>query len=220
MARGFDIAEEQIARAEATAAELSRLPGVDLTFEVGDLTQPLPEADGSIDLTVCLYSVLSHLRPGVLPRIAAELARVTRGHLVATVRPVGSPPSIFVDTIEKAYSFEQDNAHDRCKVELADGRRFTLDIHLFTVSELRALFAPHLDIEALRGLDLFHSRFKSDPRWNPPSLDDQERLCHELSRIEKACAGRPEFIEHAAHLLLVARGRSGPECSTERLPRA
>lgn len=208
-ARGFDIAQAQIERARLLSRNLSGLPDVDLEFRVGDLSSRLPEADASVDLTLCLYSVLSHLQVAKLPQISAELARVTSGYFISTVRPVGSPPSVFVDSIEKAHHFKQDNAHDRCDIELSDGRCFTLNIHLFTASELRSYFAGYFEIEALRGLDLFHSRFTPDPRWNPassPLADDQ--LSEELSRIEEIYASSPGFIEHAAHLLLVARRKT------------
>ncbi len=112
---------------------------------------------------------------------------------------------MFVDTVENAQQFRQDNVHDRCRVELFDGRCFTMNIHLFSASELRGYFAGDFDIETLRGLDLFHSRFALDPRWNPliPSLVD-DQFDGELSRIEEAYAASPRFMEHAAHLLLVA----------------
>lgn len=204
-ARGFDIAEAQIERARASSSDLTGRPEVSLTFEVADLCDGLSENDCSVDLTVCLYSVLSHLEIIRLPRVAQELARVTRGFFVTTVRPVGSPPSVFVDSVENAHSFARDNLHDRCKVELYDGRCFTMNIHLFTAEELKGYFASDFEIEVLRGLDLFHSRFALDPRWNPPipALTDRE-FDGELSRIEEAYATSPRFIEHSAHLLLVA----------------
>jgi SAM-dependent methyltransferase len=204
-ARGFDIANAQIERARLLSRDLANLPEVKLTFEVADLCDRLPEKDNSVDLTVCLYSVLSHLEIIRLPWIAQELARVTRGFFVATVRPIGSPPSVFVDTIENTRQFRQDNIHDRCRIELFDGRCFTMNIHLFSASELRGYFSGDFEIEVLRGLDLFHSRFALNPRWNPliPALDD-DQFDGELSRIEEAYAASPRFIEHAAHLLLVA----------------
>jgi SAM-dependent methyltransferase len=204
-ARGFDIAAAQIERARLLSRDLADLQDVALAFEVADLCERLPEEDASVDLTVCLYSVLSHLEIIRLPWIAQELARVTRGFFVATVRPIGSPPSVFVDTVENAQQFRQDNVHDRCRVELFDGRCFTMNIHLFSAEELRGYFSGDFEIETLRGLDLFHSRFALDPRWNPlvPALSD-DQFDGELSRIEEAYAASPRFIEHAAHLLLVA----------------
>src|SRR5580693_7011689 len=60
-ARGFDIAQAQIKRAQLAARNLSGFPGVNLTFDVADLADRLPESDASVDLTLCLYSALSHL---------------------------------------------------------------------------------------------------------------------------------------------------------------
>lgn len=91
------------------AKDLSGISGVDLTFDVADLTGELPEADASVDLTICLYSVLSHLPIARVPKVSAALARVTSGYFIATARSVGSTPTIFVDSIEKARHFSHDN---------------------------------------------------------------------------------------------------------------
>jgi hypothetical protein len=56
---------------------------VNLTFDVADLAGELTEADASVDLTLCLYSVLSHLPVASLPKISAEVARVTSGHFIS-----------------------------------------------------------------------------------------------------------------------------------------
>jgi SAM-dependent methyltransferase len=204
-ARGFDVAEAQIDTARRMAHELARQPCVDLTFDVADLTRPLPEADGATDLTLCLYSVLSHLPAASRPAVVAELARVTRGHFVATVRSVGSTPSIFVDAVEKARDFQYDHARDLCRVELLDGRRFALRFHLFTAAEFRDCFADRFAIEDLCGLDLFHSRFVPDPRWNPLSPASDRASQDHLDRLEDAYARTPGLMEHANHLLLIGR---------------
>jgi SAM-dependent methyltransferase len=112
-ARGFDVSRAQIRHARALARELASFPGVSLTFEVADLQDPLPEPDASVDLTLCLYSVLSHLPVTSLAEASCELARVTGGRFVATVRPVGSTPTIFVDSIQKARRFQRDEREDR-----------------------------------------------------------------------------------------------------------
>ncbi len=182
------------------------LPGIDLTFDVADLTGRMPEADASVDMTLCLYSVLSHLPVAALTNIAAELARVTAGHFITTVRPVGSPPTAFVDSIEKVLRLKQDHIRNQCEIELNDGRQVAFGFHLFTALELRGHFSPYFDIEDLSGLDLFHTRFMPDPRWNLPFSEDR-RLSDELDRLELAHAANPEFINSAAHLLLVARRR-------------
>jgi SAM-dependent methyltransferase len=207
VARGFDVADAQIQAARLTARDLARLPGVDLTFDVADLTAPLPEADASVDITLCLYSVLSHLAVARLPDVAAEIARVTRGHFITTVRPVGSPPTIFVDSIEKARHFQHDHPQNQSEIELYDGRRFTVRFHLFDALELRGCFADCFVIEDLRGLDLFHSRFALDPRWNPGSVQIEHPFGDQLTQLEDAYSQTPGFMERATHLLLVGRRR-------------
>ena len=79
-ARGFDIAQAQIQRARLLARNLSSLPGVNFTFDVADLTGRFPESDASVDITLCLYSVLSHLPVASLTDVSIELARVTSRH--------------------------------------------------------------------------------------------------------------------------------------------
>jgi hypothetical protein len=149
------------------ARDLSTLPGIDFTFDVGDLRSGLPESDGSVDLAICLYSVLSHLPAAALPEVAREIARVTSGYFITTVRSGGSPPSAFAHSMEKIRQLKQDHARNECEIELWDGRRTSFASHLFTACELRSHFSDHFHIEDLRGLDLFHSRFVPDTRWNP-----------------------------------------------------
>jgi SAM-dependent methyltransferase len=206
-ARGVDIAAEQVRRARRMAASLAKLPGVDLRFDVADITGRLPEADASVDLTLCLYSVLTHLPTAGLPAVADEIARVTSGHFIATVRPVGSTPTAFVEPMDKVVRLAHDEATDRCEIDLCDGRAIVCDAHLFTAAELRAYFAGRFDIEELRGIDLFHTRFAPDPRWNPRSLKASGAMDEELTRLEEEHAHMPEFMDRAAHLLLVARAR-------------
>jgi hypothetical protein len=146
--------------------------------------------------------------------ISAEFARVTSGHFVASVRSVGSTPSILVHSIENARRFRYDTNRDRCEVELSDGHRIELDFHLFTAAELRGLFSEPFHIEEIRGLDLFHSRFVSDPRWNPPSLAFDSNFYGELEKLEETHSTRPGFIDRANHLLLVANLRRGAPKTT------
>jgi hypothetical protein len=152
-------------------------------------------------------SVLSHLPVASLPKISAEIARVTSGHFIATVRSVGSTPTISVDSFEKARHIKLDNSRDRCEIEFCDGRQIVLSFHLFAALELRSYFLAHFDIEDLRGLDLFHNRFAPDPRWNPASLAVDNRLSDELERLEESYATSTGFMESATHLFLVARRR-------------
>ncbi len=207
-ARGFDIAQVQVQRARSMASDLSRLPGVSLAFDVADLGAPLPEANASVDLALCLYSVLSHLPASVLTNISAEMGRVTSGHFVTTVRAVGSTPTAFVDSMEKTLRFKRNHDEDQCEIDLKDGRQIAMSCHLFTASELRSYFSDDFEIEELRGLDLFHNRFMPDPRWNPPSLKADSWLLGELARLEETYAADPVFMDRATHLLLTARRRT------------
>jgi SAM-dependent methyltransferase len=207
-ARGFDVAQNQIQTARRMTRNLTGCPGVDLAFDVADLKAPLPEADASVDITICLYSVLSHLPMSSLPKVAAEIARVTKGYFITTVRPIGSTPTIFVDTLEKARYFQLDHALDRCDVELNNGRRIALPFHLFTAKELTNCFAGQFDIEDLCGLDIFHNRFLPDPRWNPTPFHVNPQLSDQLAELEQAYARDLCFRERASHLLLVARRSS------------
>jgi SAM-dependent methyltransferase len=207
IARGFDIAQVQIQRARLAARNLSSLPGVNLTFDIADLADRLPEPDTSVDLTLCLYSALSHLPVTSLKDISTEIARVTSGHFITTVRPIGSTPTAFVDSVENVRRLKQDHVRDRCEIDLSDGRHMAFGFHLFTAVELLNYFASGFDIEDLRGLDLFHSRFMPDPRWNPICRPGDSQLADELARLEKAYATSPEFMDRATHLLLVAHSR-------------
>jgi SAM-dependent methyltransferase len=206
-ARGFDIAQGQIERARLAARNLSALPGVNLTFDVGDLTDRLPESDVSVDLTLCLYSALSHLPVESLKGVSTEIARVTSGYFITTVRPVGSTPTAFVDSVENVRRLKLDHVLNHCEIDLSDGRRLAFGFHLFTAVELRNHFAGYFTIEDLRGLDLFHCRFMPDSRWNPVRSPDCGSVPDELERLEEAFATRPEFMDRAAHLMLVGQSR-------------
>jgi SAM-dependent methyltransferase len=202
-ARGFDVAETQIEAANSMARELRGISGLQLSFDVADLQRPLPEKDRSVDITLCLYSVLSHLPRAHLPQVASEIARVTRGHFIATVRSIGSTPTVFVDTIESARQIMLDHDRDQCDIELRDGRQFTLPFHLFSPSELRRVFMRHFEIEDLLGLDIFHGRFSLDRRWNPAPCSFDPRSARLLAVLEDQYARHPSLMERATHLMLV-----------------
>lgn len=204
-ARGFDIADGQVKRARELAANLSDLSGISLSFEIADICAPFREADGSVDLCLCLCGVLNHLPAAALATVFGEVARVTRGYFVTSVRAVGSTPTVYVDAIERARCFQQDNRSNWLDVEFQNGRRVSLRSHLYSAAELRSLVGAHLDIEDLSGLDLFHGRFAGDPRWNPLEVRVNEKLAGLLDRLEADYARNSEFIDHATHLLLVAR---------------
>jgi hypothetical protein len=151
-----------------------------------------------VDLTLCLYSALSHLPVENLKDVSTEIARVTSGYFITTVRPVGSTPTAFVDSVENVRRLKLDHVLNHCEIDLSDGRRLAFGFHLFTAVELRNHFAGYFNIEDLRGLDLFHCRFMPDSRWNPVRSPGGGSLPDELERLEEAFATRPEFMDRAA----------------------
>jgi hypothetical protein len=123
------------------------------------------------------------------------------------VRPIGRTPTAFVDSVEKIRRLKQDHAKNLYEIDLSDGRRVAFSLHLFTAPELQNYFASCFDIEDLRRLDLFHSRFIPNARWNPTCSTAGDQLVDELVRLEEDYATKPGLIDRAAHLLLVGRKR-------------
>src|SRR5712671_4219037 len=193
-ARGFDIAQAQIQRARLATQNLSSLPGVNLTFDVADLADRLPGADASVDLTLCLYSALSHLPVARLPDISKEIVRVTSGYFITTVRPIGSTPTAFVDSIEKVRRLKQDHVRDRCEIDLSDGRHIAFSFHQFTAVELLNYFASGFDIEDLRRFKI--PFFRAGPRSATAALV-QICLCNVNVAID--LPGLPQIPVPATH---------------------
>ena len=65
------------------------------------------------------------------------------------------------------------------------------------------LFRPHLQQATLFGLDVFHSRFATDSRWNPATFDGEAEFASDLDVLEYRYASDPRFINRAAHILLI-----------------
>lgn len=204
--RGIDPSPGMIALSRQAAAAVED-SAIGLAFEVTDLHSALAsEDDHAADLVLCLYGVFNHLAHPLRASAAAALARVNGGTLIVTARSVGSLPTIYVAGIEQATRFTQDNDADRMEVDLADGTHLAFDSHLFSARELAALFEPHCPIRELAGLDIFHSRFKHDPAWNPAGANDAA-TADRLARLETLCAEDEVLIDSAAHILLVAEPR-------------
>lgn len=203
IAHGVDIAETQLHRARALSRGLAELDGVQLTFAQGDLRSDFtaPQAD----LCLCLYGVLNHVPVPELSDAMRRMAQRTGGYFIATVRAIGSQPTVYVDELSAALRFHQDNLIHRLDVEFANGRRASFQSHLFSRAELSRLVSSGLEVEDIRGLDLFHGRFASDPRWNPKTAAPLGRLSQELGRLEERYCRDPGFVDHAAHLLVVAK---------------
>ena len=206
IARGVDIAEAQLHRARLLSRGLCELDGVQLTYGFGDLRGEIdaPQAD----ICLCLYGVLNHVPVSDLPDVMRRVSALTAGYFIATVRTAGSQPTVYVDEVSAARHFHQDNQINRLDVEFANGRRASFQSHLFARAELERLATQGFDVEEIRGLDLFHSRFASDPRWNPKHTAFTGRLAQELGRLEDRYCCDPGFVDHAAHLLLVARHKA------------
>lgn len=204
-ARGIDLAEAQVRRARILSHALVSHGDVRLRYEVGDIRGRMPEADASIDICLCLYGVLNHLPAEDLPALFRDVARVTRGAFFTTVRAIGSTPTVYVDGVKAARTYHQDNQHGRLEIEFQDGSHTSFPSHLFSAGEVRALAAPALRIEELTGLDLFHGRFANDPQWNPAEAAPDKDFLSALRALEKRFSHDPMFIDHATHLLMVAR---------------
>jgi SAM-dependent methyltransferase len=202
-ARGIDLSDLQIQRARSLWGPLAGRADVHLAFQVGDIRDRLPEENNSVDLCLCLYGVLNHLGTGELRPLMREIARVTSGAFIATVRTVGSTPTIYVESLSAARSFYQNNMMDRLDVQFQNGKCTSFSSHLFSQGEIRSLMKGHMKIEDMRGLDLFHGRFSRDPRWNPARATATDGFISELDALEARYDRDPEFMDHATHLLLV-----------------
>lgn len=208
-ARGIDLAEAQVRRARILSHGLASHGDVSLRFEVGDIRSRMPEIGNSVDICLCLYGVLNHLPAEDLPALFREVARVTRGKIFTTVRAVGSTPTVYVDGVKAAKTYHQDNVRGQLDVEFQDGSRTSFPSHLFSAAEIRALATPTLQIDDLIGLDLFHGRFANDPQWNPAEAAPTEGFLAALRALENRYGHDPMFIDHATHLLMVARAVKG-----------
>jgi SAM-dependent methyltransferase len=204
-ARGIDLAEAQVRRARILSHGLVSHGDITLRFEVGDIRSRMPEADASVDICLCLYGVLNHLPAEDLPALFREVGRVTKGMFFTTVRAIGSTPTVYVDGVKAAKTYHQDNARGRLDIEFQDGSHTSFPSHLFSAGEIRALAAPALRIDELMGLDLFHGRFANDPEWNPAEAAPGTGFLSALRALERRYSHDPIFIDHATHLLMVAR---------------
>ena len=205
-ARGFDIAQAQIQRARLAARNLSSFPRVDLIFDIADLTDRLPEPDASVDITLCLYSALSHLPVASLTDISAEIARVTSGYFITTVRPIGSTPTAFVEPIEKVRRLKQDHVTDRCEIDLR-----TADVWHSAFTYLRRpnceTILPAVSTSKICGVLTCFIVASCQILGGTLYLRQAPIISPNSSGLRRRYATNKEFMDRAAHLLLVARSR-------------
>jgi SAM-dependent methyltransferase len=199
---GFDVSKVMIDLAKAAASRIQD-QAIRMHFVVRDITNGSAFGNNTFDITLCLYGVLNHLPKLTHDRVAAELSRVTFDSLFLTVRTIGSQPTIYVDKLERAHAFHQDNDADWMEVDLVDGRHIGFTSHLFSSSDLRTLFQPYLSGIALVGLDVFHGRFSTNSHWNSLTVEDQSAFEADLEQLERRYASNAHFIDRAAHILLI-----------------
>lgn len=202
---GVDLSSVQIGQARLRSQALAALRGVHVDYDVADLTTRLPESDASVDLTLCLYSVLSHIPAQQMSFVAEELARVTRRHLIASVRTVGSMPSGIVADIEDICRLSLDHRRHQYDIELAGGRRERFYLRLFSAAEFSRCFDHAFDTQVLQGLDFFHHRFAADGRWNPREFALPASLEGDLQALEELFAANLAYTDHANHILYIGR---------------
>ncbi|WP_066965129.1 class I SAM-dependent methyltransferase [Rhizorhabdus dicambivorans] len=199
---GFDISPEMIVQAHRLAIDLID-DHIALRFHVADIASARRSLlNGSFDVTLCLYNVLNHLPADLHEGVARELSRITKRAVIATVRTIKGPPTIYVQPIDRARAFQQDNLAGRMDVVMADGRHLSMASHLFSSDELRRLFAPYVSIAELSGLDIFRQRFAPHPNWGAATTSSGKPDTT-LDVLERRYASDPAFVDQAVHLLLV-----------------
>ena len=149
---------------------------------------------------LCLYGVLS-------PSSRHRLYSAGRSHYKGQVRRHISGwqhADHHVDGV-KALRHTIRTTHGRLQVEFQNSAQTSFPSHLFSAAEIRGLAKAALEIEELSGLDLFHNRFATDPDWNPAEATPDANFIHALRVLEHRFRRNPTFLDHATHLLLIAR---------------
>jgi SAM-dependent methyltransferase len=208
---GFDIARRQLAIARehlrSWRPSCPRL-AARIDFLAHDLAQPLPWPDRHFDLVLCNYVVLNHLDKSSLPRALAELCRVASFRVIATLRALASPPTGCITGTERIREYHQDCQRGELRLVLKDGTDHVLTFNLYSAATLRALFEPLGSVLELRAIDLFLTRFASDPHWTANHLEGLEGrrdVLRQLKAAEENLCRRPGWIDHGTHVLAVVR---------------
>jgi ubiquinone/menaquinone biosynthesis C-methylase UbiE len=160
------------------------------TAAIGDATN-LDFDDSSFDVVITLHDVLNHI-PEVKKAIA-EMTRVAKGVVLASVHSVHSIPTCYIGGLEDVTDYQQVGDLLTFKKK---GKRYEMYSHLISRDELIALFAPYAVVEDVWNIDVFHSRFSQTASDNVPE---------ELEHLENLMLQHPSFSNFAQHIMVKAR---------------
>jgi SAM-dependent methyltransferase len=208
---GCDISKVQLAIAQAKADQVrfhsSGQPRMSIQFAVHDLRRPLPWDDGHFDLVLSNFAVLNHLRSDELPLTVAELCRVARRRVIATLRALGSPATACIAGLEDVASYHLDLDREELSLVLRDGSRHVMPFNLYSAAQIRRHFERCAKIVDLRAVNLFTTRFATDANWTegrPGLLRSRRILLADLKEMEEPLCRLPGWIDHGTHVLIVA----------------
>ncbi len=139
------------------------------------------------------------------------MCRVSTGRLIATLRAVGSTPTVCVTGMEHVREYRHDPSRSNLIFTLNDGSQHALPFKMYSAQALEALFSPHADVVDVRAIDLFVSRFAADKNWTSSLLDglaDRPEVVEKLKEMEEGLCRLPGWIDHGTHVLVVTKGKS------------
>ncbi|HET6925548.1 MAG TPA: hypothetical protein VFI48_01650 [Hyphomicrobiaceae bacterium] len=148
-----------------------------------------------------------------MPRAIAELCRVSRLRVIATVRALAGPPTGCIIGLEQLRDDREDCSRGLLTLVLKDGSAHRLTFNLFPAKTLKTLFATRAGVVDLRAVDLFLSRFAPDAKWNSTlvnALPGREDVMGKLKEIEEQLCRQPGWVDHGTHILIVAEPK--PAC--------
>jgi hypothetical protein len=171
-----------------------------MEFEVVDVSKPLPFDPSEFDITLCLYTVLNHVRPEDIQPAVEEIHRVTKDVSFVTVRARGGLDTVYACKLGDVADWLQDEHWLRVRDK--DGECFAVRSTLFTVPELRSLYTHVCTSMSLVALDLFSSRYEQSAK----RLAEHERheLVAALRCLESQCERHEVLMNAANHIGIVS----------------
>ncbi len=200
----LEIARHQNVTDDCTAAQRRTAM---IEFQECDLSKTLPWTDRYFDLVLCNYTVLNHLSESALPAAIGELCRVSSGDVIATLRAIGSQPTVCIIGMERVRAYRHDNDDGELFFTLDDASRHTLPFKMYTAEALKSLFAPYAFIRDVRAIDIFAGRFSADDNWTAEllqELPERDLVLEQLAKLEEELCRQPGWIDHGTHVLIVA----------------